>query len=279
MFTDNPFAELSAFISPTVMQTYVVVMIILVAAGTLFDVWHKKSATYFFENFRNSRSKAEKPVGGGQTISIAVQTAVVDVMASGEFCNARRRLAHLLTMYGFVLYVVSSAIMVFAYPTPAAPTPGILPVLWYLGALMVCGGGYWFWFFIRVDVAAEGNSPFRIVRADLFILSLLASTTFGLVWAILQAAGVSGTNLFLGLYLIATTVLFGSIPWSKFSHMFFKPAAAFEKRVCKADGTAENLPTQTRDDPEQQKKHSMELLRDAPRQMGLGIKREAPRHY
>jgi hypothetical protein len=279
MFTDNPFAELSAFISPTVMQAYVVVMIILVVGGTLLDVWHKKSAKYFFENFRNTRSKAAKPVGGGQTISIAVQTAVVDVITSGEFCNARRRLAHLLTMYGFVLYVVTSAIMVFAYPTMAAPTPGILPVLWYLGALMACVGGYWFWFFIRVDVAAEGNSPFRIVRADLFILSLLASTTFGLIWAILQAAGGSGTNLFLGLYLIATTVLFGSIPWSKFSHMFFKPAAAFEKRVSKANGTAENLPTQTRDDPEQQKKHSMELLRDAPKQMGLGIKREEPRHY
>jgi hypothetical protein len=39
------------------------------------------------------------------------------------------------------------------------------------------------------------------------------------------------------------------------------------------------LPTQTRDDPEQQKRHSMELLRDAPMDMGLGIKREAPRHY
>jgi len=255
MFTDNPFAELSAFISPTVMQTYVVVMIILVAAGTLFDVWHKKSATYFFENFRNSRSKAEKPVGGGQTISIAVQTAVVDVMASGEFCNARRRLAHLLTMYGFVLYVVSSAIMVFAYPTPAAPTPGILPVLWYLGALMVCGGGYWFWFFIRVDVAAEGNSPFRVVRADLFILSLLASATLGLIWAI------AGTSLFLGLYLIATTVLFGSVPWSKFSHMFFKPAAAFQKRVENANGSRSNLPAPA-DKPEI-----------------FGSARQQPRHY
>ena len=38
-------------------------------------------------------------------------------------------------------------------------------------------------------------------------------------------------TVFLALYLIATTVLFGSVPWSKFSHMFFKPAAAFEKRV------------------------------------------------
>ena len=47
----------------------------------------------------------------------------------------------------------------------------------------------------------------------------------------------------------------------------------------KADGTAENLPTLSREDPEQQKRHSMELLRDAPMDMGLGIKREAPRHY
>ena len=47
-------------------------------------------------------------------------------MASGEFCNARRRIAHLLTMYGFVIYVVTTAIMVFAYPTPATPAPAIL---------------------------------------------------------------------------------------------------------------------------------------------------------
>jgi hypothetical protein len=138
---------------------------------------------------------------------------------------------------------------------------------------MVLAGGYWFWFFIRVDVAAEGHSPLRVVRADLFILSLLASVTLGLLWAWLD-----GMVLF-GLYIIATTVLFGSVPWSKFAHMFFKPAAAFEKRVSKANGTNENLPVQTRDDPEQQQRHSMELLRDAPMDMGLGIKREAPRHY
>ena len=79
--------------------------------------------------------------------------------------------------------------------------------------------------------------------------------------------------------MIASTVLFGGVPWSKFAHMFFKPAAAFEKRVSEADGTHQNLPTLTRDDPEQQARHSMELLRDAPMDMGLGIKREAPRHY
>ncbi len=212
--------------------------------------------------------------------SLAIQTVAVDVLASGEFCNPRRRVAHLLGMYGFVIYVVATVILVFGYATPGAPTPAILPILWYVGALMVCVGGYWFWFFIRVDVAAEGNPPFRLVLADLFVISLVLSTTFGIIWAIVQAAGAGvWAAIFLALYLIATTVLFAGIPWSKFAHMFFKPAAAFEKRVSRANGSAQNLPTQSRDDPEQQKRPSMELLRDAPMQMGLGIKREAPRHY
>jgi hypothetical protein len=202
MFTSNPFAELSASISPTVMQAYIVVMIILVAGGTLFDIIHKKSAKYFFNNWRTVKNKGTSQVSGGEMVSLAVQTAVVEGLTSGEFCNARRRIAHLLTMYGFLAYVIATAIMVFWYPTPATPTPAILPQLWTIGALMVCLGGYWFWFFIRVDVAAEGNSPFRIVRADLFILSLLVSVTLGLVWAYLQATGNSWTTVFLGMYLI-----------------------------------------------------------------------------
>ena len=271
MFEINPFAALSVSISPAVMQGFVVLMAVLVAAGTLFDVVHKGSARYFFDNFKKKKGR---PVGGGALVSIAVKTAVVDVLASGEFCNPRRRIAHLLGMYGFVIHVVATVVMVFDHSAAAT-----WPQLWWLGGLMVCLGGYWFWFFIRVDVAAEGSSPWRVMRADLFILSLLASVTLGLVWAFLQARGSGGAMVLFGLYIIATTVLFGSVPWSKFAHMFFKPAAAFEKRVTRADGTAENLPTQTRDDPEQQKRHSMELLRDAPMDMGLGIKREAPRHY
>jgi hypothetical protein len=262
MFVSNPFAELSASVPPAVMQTYVVVMALLVGGGTLYDIVHKKSARYFFDNWRNSKDKAKQQVGGGEMVSIAVQTAVVDVIASGEFCNMRRRIAHLLTMYGFVIYVVTTAIMVFAYPTPATPVPAAIPTLWYIGALMVCLGGYWFWFFIRVDVAAEGNSPFRFVRADLFIVALVLSVTFGLVWAYLQTTGnTTWITVFLALYLIATTVLFGSIPWSKFSHMFFKPAAALQKRVAEANGTRNNLPAPA----------------DAPKIYG-SVPRQ-PRHY
>lgn len=279
MFAINPFAAFSELVPPSIMQGYVLLMIAAVVLGTLFDILHKGSAKYFFDNWRQSKSREVQPVGGGELVGLAVKTVVVDVLASGEFCNVRRRIAHLLTMYGFVIHVATTVLMVFCYPTAATPTPPLVAQLWWLGGLMVCVGGYWFWFFIRVDVAAEGSSPFRLMRADLFILSLLASVTLDLAWAGALAAGSAWSLVLFGLYILATTVLFGSVPWSKFAHMFFKPAAALEKRVSKANGTANNLPTLTRDDPEQQQRHSMELLRDAPMDMGLGIKREAPRHY
>src|SRR4051812_37817503 len=220
MFAANPFAGLAGSLPPGFMKTFLVVMVLAVAVGTIFDILHKRSAHYFFANWRRSRGRGRE-LGGGDMVAIAARTAVVDVLASGEFCNMRRRIAHLLGMYGFVLYIVATAVMVFAYP--ASEQAGIWPMLWWIGALMVMVGGYWFWFFIRVDVAAEGNSPFRLVKADLFVLSLLASTTLGAIWAWRGA----GTGLLFWLYLAATAVLFLGVPWSKFAHMFFKPAAAF----------------------------------------------------
>ena len=256
MFTHNPFAALGDLLPPVVMQVYIVIMIVLVAAGTLFDVVHKGSAKYFFDSWRKSKSKGQQQVGGSELLSLAVKTGLVDVLASGEFCNARRRVAHLLTMYGFLLYVISTAVMVFSYSTAS-----IWPQLWWIGGLMILVGGYWFWFFIRVDVAAEGNSPLRVMHADLFILSLLGSVTLGLIWAFLQTSASAGANVFFGLYVTATTVLFASVPWSKFAHMFFKPAAAFEKRLSYANGTRSNLPGPA-DKPEQ-----------------FGSARTSPRHY
>ena len=261
MFTNNPFAALTELLPANAMQMYVVLMVLAVFAGTLYDILHKGSARYFFDNWRKSRDKGRQQVGGGDMVSIAVKTGLVDVLASGEFCNARRRIAHLLTMYGFLIYVITTAVMVFGYPTPATPTPALLPQLWWLGGLMICVGGYWFWFFIRADVAAEGNSPLRFMRADLFVVSLVGSVTLGLIWAYLQARANAGATVFFGLYILATTVLFGSVAWSKFAHMFFKPAAAFEKRVSYANGTRSNLPAPA-DKPEQ-----------------FGSARTEPRHY
>ncbi len=264
MITDNPFSVLSQSVSPAIMQIYVIAMFVLVVGGTILDTIHKKSAKYFFENSKKAQQRTTRTVGGGEKISIAVKTVVSDIATSAEFCNQRRRIAHLLTMYGFVIFVAATAIMVFFYPAPEVSTPVYLPLLWHLGALMLCVGGYWFWFFIRVDVAAEGYPWYRIVRADLFILSLLATATFGLIWSFLQAIDAAAlATLFLGLFILSSLVLFGGVLWSKFAHMFFKPAAAFQKRVIKADGSRDNLP----------------LPADRPEKFGLGIKRLSPRNY
>lgn len=281
MFISNPFSELSAFVSPMVMQSYIVLMFLLVVGGTILDMVHKKSAQYFFENARKARKSAKRTVSTGEQASLAIQVLAKEVLTSGEFCNPQRRLSHLLTMYGFIIFVATTTIMIFGYPTPASPTPAILPLLWHLGALMLCAGGYWFWFFIRVDVSAEGLAWYRLERADLFIVSLLTTATFGLVWSFAQSQGIAGwSTLFLVLFVASSTTLFGSVLWSKFAHMFYKPAAAYQKRVTRADGSRENLPEPAdRTNPADRDRHSMELLKDAPLNMGLGIKREKPSHY
>ena len=283
MFMSNPFSELSAFISPMVMQGYIVLMVLLVVGGTVLDMIHKKSAQYFFENAKKAKKSAKRSVGAGEKASIAVRVLVNEVLTSGEFCNVKRRLSHLLTMYGFIIFVVTTAIMIFAYPTPATPTPAILPQLWHIGALMLAIGGYWFWFFIRVDVSAEGLSWYRFERTDLFIVSLLATATFGLLWSYTESQDIAGwTLLSFVLFIISSTTLFGSVLWSKFAHMFFKPAAAYQKRITRADGSRENLPADyDLTDPAVQAKFPdiPEYMGKNPAYMGHGIKRESANHY
>ena len=265
MLTNNPFAEMSALISPTVMQGYVVLMIALVVGGTVLDMIHKQSAKYFFENSRKAQKDAKVKVGGIQKTGLAVKTVANEVLTSSEFCNKRRRLSHLMTMYGFIFFVVTTALLIFKYTGSEATAPALIPLLWHLGALSLCVGGYWFWFAIRVDVASEGVKWHQFNgRGDLFILGLLFTATFALLWSISQAAGAGTLTVILfALFILSSTVLFGSVYWSKFAHMFFKPAAALQKRIAEADGSMDNMPPPA----------------DAPEQFGLGIKRELPRHY
>ncbi len=284
MFISNPFSELTAFIPPIAMQIYVILMCLLVIGGTILDMIHKKSAQYFFENAKKAQKSAKRTVGAGEKVSLAIQTVASEVLTSSEFCNKKRRISHLFTMYGFIIFVATTAIMIFAYPTPETATPIILPLLWHVGALMLCFGGYWFWFAIRVDVAAEGVRWYQLERADLFIVSLLATATFGLIWSFMQQSTGMGawTAVSFVLFIAASTTLFASVLWSKFAHMFFKPAAAYQKKITKADGSRENLPADyVLSDPAVQARFPdiPQYMGDNPPNMGLGIKREAPNHY
>ena len=263
MITINPFSELSKFAPSIAMQLFVVAMIILVVVGTLFDIIHKKNVKYFFENAKKAKKSATRSVNAGEKASIVFKTVANDVLTTSEL-DGKRRVAHLLGMYGTIVFWVTSVVMIFCYSTAASATPSILPLLWHLGAIMTCLGGYWFWFFLRVDVVAEANPWYYVVKADLFVLSLVVTATFGLVWSYLQAADISGWDtLFLVLFILSNLVLFGGVYWSKFAHMFYKPGAAIQKHLAEADGSRQNLPAPA----------------DKPKQFGLGIKREEPRHY
>jgi hypothetical protein len=235
MFANNPFAALTDVLPASAMQVYIVLMALAVIAGTLFDVAHKGSARFFARRREQSQARARRRLGGGESVSLALET-IAEAAVSGEFCKWPRRISHLLMMYGFLLYVIATVAMVFASPAGAT-----LPTLWTLGALMILAGGLWFFFFLRVNVAYDGASPFHIGRADLFVGSLIVSAAFALLWHYRLATAGHGTSTWIlfGIYLFFTTLLFVSVPWSKFAHMFFKPAVAFQRRVEEANGSSD----------------------------------------
>ena len=264
MINVNPFSELSETIPPVLMQGFVIFMIILVIVGTFFEMLHKKNVKYFFQNAKKAKQSATKTLGVGEKTSVVIKTLATDVLTTAELGASQRRIAHVLGMWGTIMFWITSTIMIFCYYSTESETPSIYPLLWHLGAIMTCIGGYWFWFFLRVDVSAEGYPWYRIVRADLFVLSLVITATLGLIWSYFQYEKISGWDtLFLVLFGLSNIILFGGVYWSKFAHMFYKPGAAIQKKLAEADGSNENLPYPS----------------DKPKQFGLGIKREAPKHY
>ena len=140
MITINPFSELAEFMPSIVIQVFVVVMIILVVAGTVIDIIHKKNVQFFFENAKKAKKHATKTVSVGKKTSIVLKTVGSDILTTSEL-DGKRRLAHLLGMYGTIIFWVASVIMIFKYSTPESATPSILPLLWHLGAIMTCLGG------------------------------------------------------------------------------------------------------------------------------------------
>ncbi len=266
MLLTNPFSILAETISPIFLQWFVIVMIILVIVGTLLDIIHKKNVKYFFENAKKAKLSATKTLSAGEKISVISKTIVSDIATTSELGAGKRRAAHLLGMYGTILFWVGSVIMIFCYSAPSSDTPSIWPTIWYVGAIMTVIGGGWFWFFLRVDVYSEAQPWYRIIKADLFVLALIASSLFGLIWAYLQSLNLNDRwddKVFLVLYIISNFVLFGGVYWSKFAHMFYKPGAAIQKNLAEADGSRDNLPPES----------------DAPKKFGLGITREDPKHY
>ena len=174
MLTTNPFSVLSETVPSIAMQSLVIVMGLLVVLGTLLDIIHKKNVKYFFENAKKAKKSAKKTLTTGEKTAVVIKTLASDIATTSELGAGKRRAAHLLGMYGTILFWIASVIMIFCY---ADNHLQILhsgwPIIWHVGAIMTVLGGSWFWFFLRVDVYSEAQPWYRIIKADLFVLSLL----------------------------------------------------------------------------------------------------------
>ena len=178
MITNNPFSILSETIPSIAMQVFVIVMGLLVVIGTLVDIIHKKNVKYFFENAKKAKKSAKKVLTGGEKTSVVLKTIISDIATTSELGAGKRRVAHLLGMYGTILFWIGSVVMIFCYSSSSSNTPSVWPIIWHVGAIMTILGGCWFWFFLRVDVYSEAQPWYRIIKADLFVLALVASSFF-----------------------------------------------------------------------------------------------------
>ena len=264
MLETNPFSLLSEVVPTVVMQGFIIAMVLLIAIGTIIQMIHHKNLTYFFNNAKKAKLQATREVGAAEKAKIIAKTTVYDIGTTSELGFGKRRLAHVLGMYGTIIFWIASVMLVFCYTGADKTSSTLWSMLWHVGAILTCAGGFWFWFFLRVDVSAEAHPWYRIIKADLFVLALLACSTFGLAWSYTQFNGQVGLSfIFFALFVVSNLVLFGGVYWSKFAHMFYKPGAAIQKNLAEADGSSDNLPPPA----------------DAPEQFGLGIKREEPKHY
>ena len=194
MLQSNPFSILAELISPLAMQGFIIAMVVLIGLGTIIQMIQHKNLTYFLNNAKKAKQSATKELGLSEKTSIIAKTAVVDIGTTSELGFGKRRLAHVLGMYGTILFWVSSAVLVFCYTGVGKLNSEMWNTLWHAGAILTCLGGYWFWFFLRVDVSAEAHPWYRIIKADLFVLALLACATFGLAWSYTQHNGHVGLS-------------------------------------------------------------------------------------
>ena len=183
-----------------------VLMVLAVVGGTLFDVYHKRSGQFFALRRRKSKLAAERVLGGAETLAIAVRT-IGEAAVSGEFEKWPRRL-HRRRRWSSILYLVTTVVMVFTYP---AAGRRYSCRCWNSGPDALVGG-FWFFFFLRVNVVMTARRRCSlhgrpVHRSRCWSASVRAAA--GIV-AFAQTANAAATWTWVlaGIYFFFTTLLF-----------------------------------------------------------------------
>ena len=108
-------------------------MIVLVLIGTLVDIIHKKNVKYFFQNAQKAKKQATKTLDVGEKTSVILKTVASEILTTSELGAGKRRIAHLLGMYGTIIFWITSVVMIFATPLQHL----ILPLLYLFFGIWV----------------------------------------------------------------------------------------------------------------------------------------------
>ncbi len=136
MITNNPFLILAETVPATVIQIFVIVMGLLVVLGTLIDIIHKKNVKYFFENAKKAKKSAKKSLTTNEKTAVVIKTIATDIATTSELGAGKRRVAHLLGMYGTILFWIASVIMIFCYVDSSSVTPLVWPIIWVFSLVL-----------------------------------------------------------------------------------------------------------------------------------------------
>jgi len=115
MMSINPYAKLAEIISPLAIQGFILAMLALIVIGTVVQMIHHKNVTYFFNNAKKAKLAAERELGVGEKTSVILKTVVHDIATTAELGAGKRRVAHVMGMYGTILFWVASVVLVFGY--------------------------------------------------------------------------------------------------------------------------------------------------------------------
>ena len=94
MFATNPFSILAETVPSIVMQGFVVLMLLLIVAGTLLDIIHKKNVKYFFENAKKAKKNATKELSTSERIAVVSKTIAYDIGTCLLYTSPSPRDAH-----------------------------------------------------------------------------------------------------------------------------------------------------------------------------------------
>ena len=142
MLTINPFADLATVIPAFLMQYFVIAMVLLIVIGTGLDMLHKKNVVYFFRNAQKAKKSAKNELTAGKKTAVILKTVAHDIATTSELGWGKRRLAHVLGMYGTIIFWIGSVVLIFKY-SDGTVAPSYIPIIWHAGAIMTCLGGYW----------------------------------------------------------------------------------------------------------------------------------------